>query len=101
MTNLAMRFLLGLPGTRRLSVLAYHRVLPERDPLLSGEPSADEFEHRMRWVKGTFDVLPLGEAVRALRADRLPRRALRFSLVILEVNLARQGPVLFVPGPDL
>jgi len=76
MTNLVMSFLLGVRGTRRLSVLAYHRVLPERDPLLPGEPSAEEFEHRMRWVKANFDVLPLAQAVRALREDRLPRRAL-------------------------
>jgi peptidoglycan/xylan/chitin deacetylase (PgdA/CDA1 family) len=75
-TNLVMSLLLGVPRTRRLSVLAYHRVLAERDPLLSGEPSAAEFEHRMRWVKANFEVLPLGEAVRALRENRLPRRAL-------------------------
>ena len=74
--NLAMSFLLGAPRTPRLSVLAYHRVLAERDPLLTGEPDAAEFEHRMRWVKANFDVLPLGDAVRALREDRLPRRAL-------------------------
>jgi peptidoglycan/xylan/chitin deacetylase (PgdA/CDA1 family) len=30
----------------------------------------------MRWVKANFNVLPLGEAVRALREDRLPQRAL-------------------------
>jgi peptidoglycan/xylan/chitin deacetylase (PgdA/CDA1 family) len=30
----------------------------------------------MRWVKANFNVLPLGEAVRALREDRLPGRAL-------------------------
>jgi peptidoglycan/xylan/chitin deacetylase (PgdA/CDA1 family) len=74
--SLLMSFLLGVPRPPRLSVLAYHRVLPERDPLLSDVPSAAEFEHRMRWVKANFDVLPLGEAVRALREGRLPRRAL-------------------------
>jgi peptidoglycan/xylan/chitin deacetylase (PgdA/CDA1 family) len=75
-TNLVMSFLLGVPRTPRLSVLAYHRVLPERDRFLSDLPTAAEFEHRMRWVKANFDVLPLGEAVRALREDRLPKRAL-------------------------
>ena len=75
-TNPVMSVLLGASRTPRLSVLAYHRVLAEHDPLLSGEPSAAEFEQRMRWVKANFDVLPLGEAVRALREDRLPRRSL-------------------------
>jgi peptidoglycan/xylan/chitin deacetylase (PgdA/CDA1 family) len=68
--------LLRIAGTPRLSVLAYHRVLPGRDAFLPGEPSAAEFEHRMRWVKANFEVLPLSEAVRALRDDGLPRGAL-------------------------
>jgi peptidoglycan/xylan/chitin deacetylase (PgdA/CDA1 family) len=76
MANLAMTFLLGVHRSPRLSVLAYHRILPEHDRLLSAEPSADEFEHRMRWVKANFDVLPLSGAVRALRENRLPKRAL-------------------------
>lgn len=61
---------------RHLSVLVYHRVLARRDPLRPGEPTAEEFESRMRWLAANFDVLPLADAVRALREDRLPRRAL-------------------------
>jgi peptidoglycan/xylan/chitin deacetylase (PgdA/CDA1 family) len=71
-----IQLLLRLPGTRRLSVLAYHRVLPARDPLRPRTPTVEGFEARMRWVAANFDVLPLADAVRALRADRLPRRAL-------------------------
>ena len=71
-----LQVLLRLARTPRLSVLAYHRVLPAHDPLFPGEPSAAEFEQRMRWVQANFDVLALGEAVRALREHRLPRRAL-------------------------
>jgi peptidoglycan/xylan/chitin deacetylase (PgdA/CDA1 family) len=74
--NLAIGLLLSVPRPPRLSVLAYHRVLAERDPLLPDEPSAAEFERRMRWVKTNFNVLPLSKAVGALRADRLPPRAL-------------------------
>jgi peptidoglycan/xylan/chitin deacetylase (PgdA/CDA1 family) len=71
-----MNLLLSVPRTPHLSVLAYHRVLPERDALLAGEPHAEEFEHRMRWVKANFNVLPLIEAAHALKQDRLPKRAL-------------------------
>ena len=74
--SLMMSFLLRVPRTPRLSVLAYHRVLPAHDPLLPGTPAAAEFEHRMRWVKANFDVLALIDAVRALRENRLPKRAL-------------------------
>jgi len=62
--------------SRRLSVLTYHRVLVQHDPLRPGEPTAEEFEARMRWLASNFDVMPLAEAVRALRDDRLPKRAL-------------------------
>jgi peptidoglycan/xylan/chitin deacetylase (PgdA/CDA1 family) len=71
-----MNFLLHLAGPRALSVLAYHRVLPEPDPLLPGEPGAAEFEARMRWVRSNFNVLSLPQAVQALREDALPKRAL-------------------------
>jgi peptidoglycan/xylan/chitin deacetylase (PgdA/CDA1 family) len=71
-----LKLLLGLARTPRLSVLAYHRVLSAPDPLRPSEPTAAEFEHRMRWVKANFNVLPLTAAVRALREGRLPERAL-------------------------
>jgi peptidoglycan/xylan/chitin deacetylase (PgdA/CDA1 family) len=74
-----MNFLLNLTAKRCLSVLAYHRVLAQHDPLLPGEPTAEQFEARMRWVAANFDVLPLIEAVHALRENRLPRRALAIS----------------------
>ena len=59
-----------------LNVLAYHRVLPAPDPMRPGAPTVEEFERRMRWVASNFDVMPLTEAVRALRGNRLPKRAL-------------------------
>ena len=69
---------IALPGGAgaRLSVLAYHRVLPAPDPLLPFDPSVEEFEQTMRWVKATFNVLPLAEGVAGLRNGKLPRRAL-------------------------
>lgn len=69
------RLISHLPD-QRLSVLAYHRVLPAPDPLRVGDPTVEEFEKRMRWVASTYNVLPLLDAVRALRDNRLPARAL-------------------------
>jgi peptidoglycan/xylan/chitin deacetylase (PgdA/CDA1 family) len=66
-------------ASRSLSVLLYHRVLGLADPLRPGEPTAEEFEARMRWVASNYNVLSLSEAVRALREDRLPRRSLCIS----------------------
>lgn len=63
-------------GPRRLSVLIFHRVLPNWDPLLPAEPHAASFDRLMALVARGFRVLKLGEAVDALRAGALPARAL-------------------------
>ena len=60
----------------RLSTLIFHRVLVAPDPLLPGEPTAAEFEARMRWVQRHFNVIPLDEAVDRLRSRSLPARSL-------------------------
>lgn len=63
-------------GMQSLSILIYHRVLAERDPLLPGVPDADRFERQMRVLKRFFNVMPLSTAVRHLRQGTLPGRAL-------------------------
>lgn len=63
-------------GSRgRLSILIYHRVLPEPDPLLDGDPHADDFRWQMRLLARSMNPLPLDEAVRRLRERSLPPRA--------------------------
>ena len=65
------------PGGRRarLSILIFHRVLPEQDPLFPDEIDAARFEKVCAWLSAWFNVLPLDEAVRALAQGRLPERA--------------------------
>ena len=60
----------------RHSTLIFHRVLTAPDPLLPDEPTAAEFEQRMRWVQRYFNVLPLAEAVARLQSRTLPARSL-------------------------
>ncbi|HTE42867.1 MAG TPA: polysaccharide deacetylase family protein [Steroidobacteraceae bacterium] len=58
----------------RLSVLMYHRVVPEADAL-TGEVDARSFDVQLRVLRDCFNVLPLAEAVELLAAGRLPSRA--------------------------
>jgi peptidoglycan/xylan/chitin deacetylase (PgdA/CDA1 family) len=60
----------------RLSILIFHRVLREADPLFPEEPDASRFEVQMRWVRQWFNVLPLAQAIDMLYTGTLPARAM-------------------------
>ena len=60
----------------RLSILIFHRVNADPDPLFPCEPDAQRFESLMRFVAATFRVMMLGEAIDHLARDTLPPRSL-------------------------
>lgn len=59
----------------RLSILGYHRVLPEPDPMFDGDVDAKQFEAQMSVLVEQFNVLPLTEAIDRLGNGTLPARA--------------------------
>ena len=59
----------------KLSILIYHRVLPEQDPLFPNEVTRATFEAQMASLKEVFNVLPLADAIERLKAGTLPARA--------------------------
>jgi peptidoglycan/xylan/chitin deacetylase (PgdA/CDA1 family) len=59
----------------RLSVLIFHRVLPEPDPLFPEEIHARRFDEMCGWLAAWFNVLPLDLAVKHMKAGTLPARA--------------------------
>jgi peptidoglycan/xylan/chitin deacetylase (PgdA/CDA1 family) len=76
------RFLKSLAGAispagprARLSILIYHRVLAQPDPLLPTEPDASTFAWQMEMLAEYFHVLSLSEAVEHLQNGTLPARA--------------------------
>ena len=63
------------PHGQRLSILIYHQVLPERDPLRPDAPDIASFDWQMDLLARHTDVLSLPEAVQRLKAGKLPPRA--------------------------
>jgi peptidoglycan/xylan/chitin deacetylase (PgdA/CDA1 family) len=74
--SLALLHLCSPGGLRsRLSILMYHRVLPQPDPLFPGEGDVETFHVQIRNLAACFRIIPLLDAVRGLRQGKLPPRA--------------------------
>lgn len=68
-----LKNLLSLGGfNTRLSILIYHRVLAQPDPLTPDEDDAESFDKQMSWLTSCFNIIPLHEAVQKLRQNKLP-----------------------------
>ncbi|HEU0367930.1 MAG TPA: polysaccharide deacetylase family protein [Candidatus Acidoferrum sp.] len=68
--------MLSPPGeSARLSILIFHRVLSQPDPIFPGEVDVRQFDQILHWVKRWCNVLPLEEATTRLKGGTLPARA--------------------------
>jgi len=63
------------PLSRCLSILVYHRVVAQPDPLLPDQVCASEFDWQLAVLDRWFTVLPLREAATRLRGGTLPIRS--------------------------
>ncbi len=68
--------LLGTYGKQRLSILIYHRVLPQPDSMRPDEPTIAQFDWQMRLLRNHFNPLPLLDALGQLQEGKLPSRAI-------------------------
>jgi peptidoglycan/xylan/chitin deacetylase (PgdA/CDA1 family) len=62
--------LISLISGPRLSIFIFHRVLPKHDPLIPGEPSIEQFDAIVRWIKKDFNVYALGEALERFKRNQ-------------------------------
>lgn len=68
---------LASPGSaNRLSIVIFHRVHAQPDPLFPSEVTCERFDAICAWLAAWFHVLPLDEAVERLLRNDLPARAL-------------------------
>lgn len=62
-------------GRGKLSILIYHQVVAEFDPMRPNEPTAEVFDWQMALLARYFTPLSLTEAVQRLAAGTLPANA--------------------------
>lgn len=60
---------------QRLSILIFHRVLPQPDPLFPEEMDAQRFDQLLALLKSCFNPVSLREGIDGLRRGTLPPRA--------------------------
>ena len=92
-----LRRTLALASRGRLSILIFHRVLRERDPLLPTEPTGAEFDSLLAHLANRFSILPLAEAVERLYGGTLPRSAMAITFDDgYADNLSVAAPILAI-----
>ncbi len=64
-----------LLGRNKLSILIYHQVLAEPDPMRPSEPTAEVFDWQMRLLRDYFTPLSLDDALHHLQHNTLPANA--------------------------
>lgn len=59
-----------------LSILIFHRVYSNHDPLFPEGPDRQRFDSILRWLKRSFNVVPLSRGIEGLTNGSLPSRAI-------------------------
>lgn len=62
-------------GRGKLSILIYHQVLAEPDPMRPSEPTVEIFDWQMALIAKYFTPISLDEAVKGLAENNLPANA--------------------------
>jgi peptidoglycan/xylan/chitin deacetylase (PgdA/CDA1 family) len=74
--SVTVPFVLKTKGKQHLSILIYHRVLPEYDFMRPSEPTIKEFDWQMALVSRYFSPLSLADALELMDKGELPENAI-------------------------
>lgn len=74
--SVALPLVLQTKGKQHLSILIYHRVLPEYDFMRPSEPTIKEFDWQMSLVSRYFTPLSLARALELMDRGELPENAI-------------------------
>ena len=79
--SLALRGMLSalLPAGSNLSILLFHKVPKQVDPLVPSDLGLNDFEHILDFLQENTRVLPLMQAVEAMGRGTLPARSVALS----------------------
>lgn len=69
-------YVLRTKGKQHLSILIYHRVLPEYDFMRPSEPTIEEFDWQMSLVSRYFTPLSMADALDLMDREALPDNAI-------------------------
>ncbi|MBC3765770.1 polysaccharide deacetylase family protein [Neptunicella marina] len=61
-----------LTSRNKLTILIYHQVVDQKDPMRMPEPDTSEFDWQMKLIARNFNPISLPEAVKLLKQKRLP-----------------------------
>ena len=75
MIHTAIGLAMKLMARNKLSILIYHQVFAEFDPMRPNEPTAEVFDWQMALLKEHFTPISLNDAVEGLKNNTLPPNA--------------------------
>ena len=75
-----------LSKRNKLSVLIYHQVLPEFDPMRPLEVTAANFETEVVYLKTYFNILTLRDAMQHMQNGTLPKNPVRVVAIHMAMN---------------
>ena len=68
------RLILGSACKNKASILIFHRVLQNHDPLRPSEPCAADFDRLVRFLSNNFELIKLDESVIERQLSSRPYR---------------------------